>query len=183
MSSRSKKIVGGIVGFLVTFAAGVAVAAILLSTSISGQASVRDVPGTGSGGNGGGVANKVSVDVDANATNGSNLDCSDITVSDDSTTLTFNPKLSKPAANGANASSQPVQGGTCTIRIDVRNTGDVPLTVSDAALTLPDGWIVGATTGLDQPIASKGKQQLTAEITATGAAQAGAVTGKLEYRG
>ncbi|BBG03418.1 MULTISPECIES: hypothetical protein [Pseudonocardia] len=183
MSSRSKKIVGGIVGFLVTFAAGVAVAAILLSTSISGQASVTNVPGTGSGGNGGGVANKVSVDVDANAANGSNLDCSDITVSEDSTTLTFNPKLSKPAANGGNASTQPIQGGECTIMINVKNTGDVALAVGAANLNLPGGWIVGATTGLDRTIPSGGNQRLTAVITATEAAQPGSVTGTLEYRG
>jgi hypothetical protein len=151
-------------------AAGVALAAILLTTNITGQASVSTVN----------TAN--DLDVTASAVNGSQLDCSDINVSSDNTTLTFNPKLTKPAG-GSNASNVPVPGGTCTINLAVKNTGDTVIKLDQSStVTAPAGWNITALTGNAlgsiQPNATA---NATATLSATGAAVAGPVGGKLVY--
>lgn len=174
MSSRSKKIVGGIVGFLVTFAAGVAVAAILLSTTITGNASVTP------GGPGSGTSNEVRVAVDA--VNGSQLNCDDIGISDDFKTLTFNPKLTVPQ-HGENASNTPVPGGTCTVKVTVKNTGSSVIRVSpESGLTaFPAGWSATDFSVSTAPIQPGQAQTISAKVVANHNAQAGPISGKLVY--
>ena len=175
MSSKSKKIVGGVVGFLLTFGAGVALAAFLLQTNITGQASVEQ------GGPGSGTANEVQVAV--TSTNGSQLNCDDIGISDDFATLTFNPKLTIPE-NGQNASGQPIPGGDCTVKVTVKNTGSKAIKVSpQSGITqFPQGWSAGQFQGVSAaPIAPGAQQVISVKITATDAAQPGPISGKLVY--
>ena len=174
MSSRSKKIVGGIVGFLVTFVAGVAVAAILLSTTITGNATVTQ------GGPGSGTSNEVRVAVDAE--NGSQLNCDDIGISDDFTTLTFNPELTVPE-HGPNASDTAVPGGTCTVKVTVKNTGSSAIQVSpESGLTsFPAGWSATDFSVSTAPIQPGQEQTISAKVVAKHNAKTGPISGKLIY--
>ncbi|WP_181780520.1 NEW3 domain-containing protein [Pseudonocardia pini] len=159
-TKRAKAITGGIVG--VGIAGGAALAAILLTTTIEGNASVssetiaRSVEVTGSG-------------------KGTNLDCSDIKVSTDSGTVTVNPKLI--IQNG--------QGGTCTLKAKLNNTGDQPLTITKFDLQGPAGWTIAPAVGtaVGQSIPAGQSGQAEAVVTATGTAQGGAVTGTFQVSG
>lgn len=174
MSSKSKKIVGGVVGFLFTFGAGVALAAFLLQTTITGQASVDQ------GGPGSGTSNEVRVAVDS--VNGSQLNCDDIGISDDFTELEFNPKLTIPE-NGQNASGQPIAGGECTVNVTVKNTGSNSIQISpESGLpNFPTGWDASDFNVSTDPIQPGQEQTISAKITATDQAEAGSISGKLVY--
>jgi hypothetical protein len=171
--SRGKKIVSGIVGAGLTFGAGVALAAFLLQTNVTGNATVTQ------GGPGSGTANEVSVSVQS--TNGSQLNCDDIGISSDFKTLTFNPKLVVPQ-NGPNASGQPIPGGDCKVSVTVKNTGSKAIAVSpESGVALPSGWVPTDFSIPNGAIAPGGSQVISAKIVATDKAQSGAITGKLVY--
>ena len=173
MSSRSKKIVGGIVGFAVTFIAGVAVAAILLSTTITGNATIRNAPGEPT------PDPVTSRSVSASGTNTGALDCRQVGVSADSSTLTFKPVLTRPAGGQTGNES-------CTVTMKVRNTGTTTLTVdASSGFTAPAGWTVGGISGdaVTGPIAPGQVKDAKVTVTATPAAEAGDFSGKLVYRG
>lgn len=173
MSSRSKKIVGGIVGFAVTFIAGVAVAAILLSTTITGNATIRNAPGEP-------TPDPVSSRaVSASGSNTGALDCRQVGVSADSATLTFKPVLTRPADGQTGNES-------CTVTIKVRNTGTTTLTVDGSSgFEAPVGWNVGGIRGdaVTGPIAAGEVKSATVTVTATPAAAEGDFSGKLVYTG
>lgn len=172
MKKFSKRaVIGGTVGTLVAVG-GTALAAILLTTSISGSAKINE------------VATKNEVSVVASSIDGSRLDCSDVTVSPDFKTLVFNPVLTKPVG-GSNAvpASVPVPGGDCTVVLTVKNTGDVPIRVSDQSrLTGPAGWTISGFGGNGlAPIAPKGEGTISAKVTALQGATAGAFGGQIVY--
>lgn len=171
--TRKAKIVSGVAGALTMFGAGIALAAFLLQTNVTGQATVI------SGGPGSGTANEVRVSVQS--TNGSQLNCDDIGISPDFKTLTFNPKLTVPE-NGPNASGQPIPGGDCKVSVTVKNTGANPIAVSsDSGVALPAGWVPTDFVIPNGAIAPGAEQVISAKIVATDAAQSGAITGKLVY--
>jgi archaellum component FlaG (FlaF/FlaG flagellin family) len=96
---------------------GVALAAVLLTTSIGGTLTVRNV----------GTSN--SITVTGSSQDGSALDCGDIRIGADAKTLAINPILTK-TQNGANSDQpQPILGGECTITLNVKNTGTNPIKV------------------------------------------------------
>lgn len=173
MSSRSKKIVGGIVGFAVTFIAGVAVAAILLSTTITGNATIRTAPGEPT------PDPVTSRSVSASGTHTGGLDCRQVGVSADWSTLTFKPVLTRPAGGQTGNES-------CTVTMKVRNTGTSTLTVDGSSgFTAPAGWRVGGISGdaVTGPIAPGQVKSATVTLTATPAAEEGEFSGKLVYKG
>lgn len=172
MKKFSKRaVIGGTVGSLVAVG-GTALAAILLTTSISGAATIHE------------VATKNEVAVVASSVNGSRLNCSDVTVSPDFKTLVFNPVLTKPVG-GPNAvpASVPVPGGVCDIVLTVKNTGDVPIRVSDqSALNGPAGWTISGFGGNGlSPIAPAGTGTISAKVTALQGATSGAFGGQIVY--
>lgn len=173
MASRKTKVVSGVAGALLMFVAGIAVAAVLLSTSIVGQATVeRGQPGSG-------TSNEIRVAV--SNVNGSQLNCDDIGISNDFKELTFNPKLTIPA-NGPNG-PQAVPGGECTVRITVKNTGSKPIRIdpSSAITAAPKGWVVPDLQIPAGRIDSGKEQTITAKVVARADAATGPITGKLVY--
>lgn len=171
MKFTRKAVITSVIGTVAAVGVGGAVAAILLSTDIGGQASVRE------------VATKNEITVTASAANGSKLDCSDIAVTSDFTSLTFNPKLTKPVGGG-NASNVPVAGGECTVNLAVKNSGDTTIRVDGSSniSKFPAGWTVSNFSGNAlSPIAPGGTGILSLKLTATQAAVPGAIEGKLVY--
>lgn len=167
--SRKTKIVSGVAGALTMFAVGVAVAAILLSTSIVGNATIKQAA----------PEPVTSRTVSASGTNGGALDCRQVGVSEDSATLTFKPVLTRPAGGQTGNES-------CTVTMKVRNTGTTTLNVDGSSgFNAPAGWNVGAITGdaVTSPIAPGQVKSATVTLTATPSAEAGAFSGKLVYKG
>ena len=151
--------------------AGVALAAVLLTTNITGTATVKTV----------GTANEVAVS--ASAVNGSALDCSNIKINEDFTTLTFNPVLTK-TVNGSNSGTTPVKGGQCTITVKVKNTGTTPIRIDQSSgINVPEGWTKNDPTGTGfENIAPGAEGSVSQTIIATeAAADGGKFTGKLVY--
>lgn len=172
MKKFSKRaVVGGVIGTTVAVG-GTALAAILLTTSISGQAEINE------------VATKNEVSVTASSIDGSKLDCSNVQVSPDFKTLTFNPVLTKPVG-GSNAvpATVPVPGGKCTVVLAVNNTGDVPIRVSDQSrLDGPAGWTISGFGGSGlAPIAAGSSGTISATIEALQGATEGAFGGQIVY--
>lgn len=171
ISKRAKAIAGGVGG--VVIAGGAALAAILLTTTIAGNATVNEVETSN------------SLNVSASAANGSRLNCSDIKVSDDFKTLTFNPVLTKPVGGtNADPATVPVPGGDCTVTLKVKNTGDTTIKVDGTSnlSSFPKGWQPSGFSGNAlSPIAPGAEGSLVIKVTATQAAEAGAITGKLVY--
>jgi len=161
--------IGGIVGSTVALG-GVAVAAILLTTEVSGKATIQE------------VRTSNSIELKVVSENGSRLDCQDLAVSRGSKLITFNPKLTKPVG-GPNSSNVPIPGGTCTITAIVTNTGDTAIQVDPSSnFILPEGWKVTPVSGdATYPIPSGKEAQFTVTITATDAAQPGPVSGQIVY--
>lgn len=169
MSRKAKNIVGGLVGFLVALGVGVAFA-LTLSTSITGQATIRTAPPTEPEP----VSSRV---VSASGTNGGALDCRQVGVSGDSSTLTFKPVLTRPADGQTGSES-------CKVTMTVRNTGTTTLTVAPSSgFTAPAGWSVGAITGdaVTSPIAPGQTKTATVTVTASPTATAGAFSGRLDF--
>lgn len=153
---------------LTALSAGVALAAILLTTTITGQTTIKQ------------ISTSNDVDVTATSENGSALKCN-VVLSNDDTSLQINPELTKQVGGG-NASGVPIPGGTCTLTFTVRNTGDTTIKVdSTSDLILPAGWSKGPIEGLQTPIAKGETGTITAVITANEDATEGPVTGKLVY--
>lgn len=173
----SRKILGlpvpaAIAGGIVLAGGGVALAAILLTTDITGTAKVNVV----------GTSNAITVV--PSVANGSALNCSDLTVSPDFKTLTFNPVLTK-TINGSNSGTDPVKGGDCTITLKVKNTGTNPIRVDSVSskLTAPAGWKITAFSGNAlAPIQPGVEASVSATLTATEDAKTGdQFGGKLVY--
>lgn len=167
--NRRKFTIGGLLGLL--GGAGVATAAILLTTTITGNATVNS------------IATSNSVAVTASAVSGSQLDCTDVHVTDDSKTLTVNPVLTKHVG-GSNSTGAPVPGGTCTITLTVHNTGNTPLKVdgSSAISALPTGWNTTAFIGNAlSPIAAGATATLAVTLSADQNAISGKFSGQLVY--
>jgi hypothetical protein len=173
----SRKILGlpvpaAIAGGLVLVGGGVALAAILLTTNITGTAKVNTV----------GTSNAITVV--PSVSNGSALNCSDLKVSPDFKTLTFNPVLTK-TINGSNSGTDPVKGGDCTITLNVKNTGTSTIKVDGSSgFTVPnEGWEITALTGdALNPIQPGTTASVSATLKATEAAKdGGTFGGKLVY--
>jgi hypothetical protein len=151
--------------------AGVALAAVLLTTNITGTATVKTV----------GTSNAISVA--ASSVNGSALDCSNLKVSDDFTSLAFNPVLTK-TVNGSNSGTTPVTGGACTITLSVKNTGTSTIKLDGTSgFSVPTGWSISNLAGAAlSPIAPGATATASATLTATqAAADGGTFGGKLVY--
>jgi hypothetical protein len=146
---------------------GIAAAAILLTTTVSGKTTIENVT----------TSNTVAIA--ASSDDGSRLTC---VVSGNADQLVINPKLKKPVG-GSNSSNVPVPGGSCTITVDVTNTGDTPIHVDgSSALSLPTGWTYTPPAGpAFGSIAPKATASFSTTITATEAAAEGDITGKLVY--
>jgi NPCBM-associated, NEW3 domain of alpha-galactosidase len=168
---RSVPLPAAIATGVLVLGAGVALAAVLLTTTISGKATVKTI----------GTSNSISVT--ASAANGSALDCSSLSVSRDFTTLSFNPVLTK-TVNGSNSGTTPVTGGDCTITLNVTNTGTSTIQLDGtSAFTVPDGWSVTPLSGNAlSPILPGASASVSAKLTATqAAADGGTFGGKLVY--
>lgn len=167
---RKTATVFGLITAAALGAGGVALAAILLTTNITGAATINDVD----------TAN--DVEVSASAASGSQLDCSNIKISPDNATLEFNPVLNKPKGGG-NASGVPIAGGDCTITLQVSNVGDTSIRLDGSSkVTGPKGWIIGTPTGPALGTIASGKTATaTIPIKANQDAEAGAFGGKLVY--
>ncbi len=171
---RKRKVsaVVGIVTAAALAAGGVALAAILLTTNVTGTATVNEVDTSN------------DIEVAASSVSGSRLDCSGVEIDADNVTLTLNPALTKPVAGPHPTRTAPIAGGVCTITLTVTNTGDVPIRL-DAGQTVaqfPTGWAVtrfeGPATG---SIAVGATAVAEADITAAQNAVTGPITGKLVY--
>jgi hypothetical protein len=153
---------------LMVLTAGVALAAILLTTTISGQTVINE------------VATSNDVDVTASSQDGSALKCT-VNLSADDKTLEIIPTLTKQIGGG-NASGVPIPGGTCTLKFLVKNTGNTNIRVDESSiLTLPAGWDKGPIEGLQQTIVPNAVHEITVNIIANENATVGSVTGKLVY--
>jgi archaellum component FlaG (FlaF/FlaG flagellin family) len=170
---NGRRVVFGVIPLPIVIAvtalgAGVALAAILLTTTISGKATINE------------VTTSNSLDVSATSADGSALKCN-VSVNEDNTQLEINPVLTK-LVGGGNASGVPIPGGECTLTIKVKNSGDTTIRVDGSSiLTVPDGWTGGPYTGLETPIAKGETGTVTAKITANQDAKAGDFGGKLVY--
>lgn len=168
---RKAATVGGMIAAAIVGAGGVAIAAILPTTNITGATTVTTVNTSN------------DIDVSASSADGSRLICSPISVSDDNVTLTLNPKLTKPVG-GANSSGVPIDGGRCTVKLAVKNTGDTPirLDANQTTVQFPAGWTVESFTGpATGSIAPNATAEADAVIVATYDAVAGPISGKLVY--
>ena len=169
---RKAGVVGGVIGTVVALGGGVALAAILLTTNVTGATTVTE------------VNTRNDIDVTASSADGSRLVCSPISIDDDNTTLNLNPKLSKPVGGPNSNGTAPIAGGTCTVKLTVKNTGDVPIRLDtvQTVVTFPQGWSVtrfeGPATG---SIAVGATAVAEADITANQDAVSGPITGKLVY--
>jgi hypothetical protein len=155
---------------ILALGATAALAAILLTTNITGKATIVS------------VSTSNAMDVSATSADGSALKCN-VAVNDTNTQLSINPELTKQVGGG-NASGVPIPGGACTLTVKVHNTGDTTIKVaSTSRRPSPSrtGWAVTDITGLDQPIAKGATGTLTAKITANQDATAGDFGGKLVY--
>ncbi len=99
-------------------------------------------------------------------------------------TLTFNPKLTKPVGGPNSNGTADIPGGTCTLKLTVRNTGQVPIKLDtvQTVVPFPTGWAVerfdGPATGSILPGATAVAE---ADIVAKQNAVTGPITGKLVY--
>ena len=169
MSRKAKNIVGGLVGFLIALGVGVAFA-LTLSTSISGQATIRTAPPT--------EPEPVSArTVSASGTNDGALDCRQVGASGDSSNITFKPVLTRPADGQTGNES-------CKVTLTVRNTGTTTLTAAPSSgFNAPAGWSVGAITGtaVTGPITPGQVKSATVTVTASPTATAGEFSGRLDF--
>jgi hypothetical protein len=94
---------------LTVLGAGVALAAVLLTTTVGGTLTIKTA----------GTANNITVT--GSAENGSALDCSSIDVKADQSSITLKPVLTKTQNGGNATSTDPVPGGTCTLKFAVKN--------------------------------------------------------------
>jgi hypothetical protein len=96
---------------LTVLGAGVALAAVLLTTNVGGKLTIKNV----------GTSN--SIKVTGSADNGSALDCSKIDFATNGTQITLSPVLTKTINGGNATSTDPVPGGDCTINLSVQEHG------------------------------------------------------------
>ncbi len=167
---RKTATVVGLIGAAVLGAGGVALAAILLTTNITGTATVNEVN----------TAN--DLDVTATSADGSQLKCN-VNISDDNKTLTFNPVLTKPVG-GSNSSGAPIAGGDCTVTLTVKNIGNtvIKLDGSSGITQFPAGWTATPIAGNAlNPIPAGATATATIKVTATQSAVGGPIQGKLVY--
>lgn len=170
-SGRKRKLgaVAAIMGTLLGIG-GIALAAILLTTTIAGTATVNEVN----------TAN--DLDVTATSADGSQLKCN-VAISTDNKTLSFNPVLTKPVG-GPNSSGAPIPGGECTINLAVQNIGQTTIKVDPTSgiTKFPAGWTATPIGGNAlNPIPAGQTATAVIKITATQAAVGGPIEGKLVY--
>lgn len=147
-------------------AAGMATAGVLLTTTVTGEATIRTVP-----------APEAKVALSVTGTLGGALDCRQVGVAADYRTLTFKPVLAR--TEGGPSSEE-----TCTLTLKVRNTGTVPVHLDTMATTIagPAGWTASAPSGAaTRSIAPNAVAEATVTITAGTQAVEGRFSGQLVY--
>lgn len=154
--------VGGIFGVIFALA-GAAVAAFVLTTTISGSTAFAG--GTN-------IADKITA---VEGTASSTLDCKAISVAGGGEAVNFNPKMIRQSVQGT---PQDYAGGECTVKATLQNTGDVPLRFKSGALSGAgvDGWKF-VPQGVPGTIAPGASVAVTVKVTAPANAKAGTLTG------
>ena len=158
---------------VVVLGAGVALAAVLLTTTVGGTLTVKN------------QATANSITVTGSSKDGSALDCGDIKIGTDAKSLTINPVLTK-TQNGANSDQPtPILGGDCTITLTVANTGTNAIKVdqTQTAFTTPKGITLKSLNGTAfDSIAPEKTGQIIAVLNADSSADGtGSFGGKLVY--
>ncbi|WP_181780521.1 NEW3 domain-containing protein [Pseudonocardia pini] len=148
-------------------AVSVATAAVLLTTSVTGTATIKTVPAPA----------EPKIALSASGTQNEGLDCRQVGVSADYTTLTLKPVLTR--TEGQAAATE-----TCTLTFRLRNVGTVPVRLDVAATTIsgPSGWTASAPDGdATADIAPGAVKTATVTVTAAATATEGAFSGQLVY--
>lgn len=154
--------IGGIFGAIFAIA-GAAVAAFVLTTTISGSTAFAG---------GSNVADKITA---VEGSRSATLDCTAIAVAGGGEAVSFNPKMIRQSVQGT---PQDYAGGECTVKATLQNTGDVPLRFKSGTLSGDgvQGWKFVPTSN-PGTIAPGQSVTVTVKVTAPKDAKAGTLTG------
>lgn len=168
---RKATAIGGAVGAFAL--AGTAVAAVMLSTPISGTASATETQVQASDTLLGGS--------NTGATDQEDLACS-VAVEDGGESLEINATADKKIVVGENGDETVIddRAGTCRIFVTVKNTGDVPLVVTDFSLdgNVP-GWTLTEVSPNNDQLAPGESKFVNAELSASDSAESGSFSGQI----
>lgn len=170
VNRHRKGVIAGTVGAGVVAAAGTAAAAILLSTSVSGQLAFAQ--------------NNVqaSYSVAAAVTGETDLDCTVVTA-------TQNELQVDATADSTSINGQPQAddlSGSCTVEVTLTNTGQATLKVIGSNVTTPAGWhysLVGDTDGDNNSVFAPGEvESAEYKLTVDNGATTGSLGGDFEVQ-
>lgn len=184
-ANRRRVAIIGSLAFAGLAAAGMATAAVLLTTTVTGSATINTIqattpptntttppPSTTT------APPKPAVAISATGNQQGGLDCRQVGVSADYKTLTFKPVLTR-------VEGEPAKAESCTVTLKVRNTGNtlIHLDASATQLEGPNGWTIGAPTGdaVSTEIKPAEVKTATIAVTATPSATTGDFRGQLVY--